>query len=154
MRPPLRLAPEVGTQLARGEILLGPLSWRVGAPSPGEAIAMTILQLVLGDQLSFDLTALADIDPAADVVLMLEVEQEGRQVPHYQRKIVLFLSAMRHFAAALTARGLRVDYVTLDDCANTGTFTGEMEHAVARHAPERLVLPEPGEWRVQAMVEG
>ena len=115
---------------------------------------MTTLRLVMGDQLSLDLSALADAGPDSDVVLMLEVEEECRYVPHHQQKLVLFLSAMRHFAAALRARGQRVDYIQLDDPANTGSFTGEIERALARHKPTRLVLTEPGEWRVQAMVEG
>lgn len=114
---------------------------------------MTTLRLVLGDQLSHEIATLADIDPAADVVLMLECEQECRYVPHHQQKIVLFLSAMRHFAEELRGRGLRVDYVRLDDPANTGSFTGELERALERHRPRRLVLTEPGEWRVQAMAE-
>ena len=42
---------------------------------------MTTLRLVLGDQLSTDLTALADIDLVNDVVLMAEVEEECRYVP-------------------------------------------------------------------------
>ena len=38
---------------------------------------MTTLRIVLGDQLSHDLPSLADIDPARDVVLMMEVAEEG-----------------------------------------------------------------------------
>ncbi len=62
--------------------------------------------------------------------------------------IVLILSAMRHFAAELTARGLQVDYVRLDDPDNTQSFRGEMARAVARHAASGVVVTEPGEWRV------
>jgi len=52
------------------------------------------LGFVLGDQLTRDLSALADIDPARDVVLMVEVEEEAR-VAHHQQKIAFLLSAMR-----------------------------------------------------------
>ena len=114
---------------------------------------MTTLRLVLGDQLSTNLSALADIDCANDVVLMLEVEEECRFVPHHQQKIVLFLSAMRHFALELRQRGVRVDYVRLDDRANTGTLTSELKRALTRHRAQRLVLTQPGEWRVEAMAE-
>lgn len=114
---------------------------------------MTTIRLVLGDQLSTDLSALADIDAANDVVLMLEVEEECRYVPHHKQKIVLFLSAMRHFAQDLREKGVHVDYVRLDDPANTGNFTTEVERALARHEACRLVLTQPGEWRVQAMAE-
>jgi deoxyribodipyrimidine photolyase-related protein len=111
---------------------------------------MTILRLVLGDQLSGDL---AGLDPARDVVLLLEVTEESAHVPHHKQKIVLFLSAVRHFAAALRARGITVDHVRLDDPANTGRFTTEVARAVARHQATRLVVTEPGEWRVQRMVD-
>lgn len=115
---------------------------------------MTTLRLVLGDQLSMDLSALARIDAAEDVVLMLECEEECRYVPHHRQKIVLFLSAMRHFAESLREHGVRVDYVRLDDPANTGSFTTEVERALLRHRASRLVVTEPGEWRVRTMVEG
>ena len=104
--------------------------------------------MVLGDQCSRSLSALEDLDPAVDVVLMAEVMDECTYVKHHPKKIVLVLSAMRHFAAALTARGVRVDYIALDDPANTGSLRGEMLRAVARHGPDRVVLTEPGEFRL------
>ena len=115
---------------------------------------MSVLRIILGDQLSFDVSALAGLDPKRDVALMMEVMEEGAYVPHHKQKIVLVLSAMRHFAHALRQRGVTVDYVPLDAAGNAGNFTAEVERAVARHAPDRLVVTEPGEWRVQAMVEG
>ncbi|MHB2167469.1 cryptochrome/photolyase family protein [Alsobacter sp. R-9] len=113
---------------------------------------MTTLRLILGDQLTRSVSALHGLDPARDTVLMVEVADETRYVRHHRQKIVLVLSAMRHFAAALRAEGIRVDYVTLDDPDNTGSFTGEVRRAIARHRPERLVGTEPGEWRVWAMM--
>ncbi len=112
------------------------------------------LIFLLGDQLSDDITALSDLDPAQDVVLMAEVAEETRYVWHHRQKIVLVLAAMRHFAAALRARGISVDYVRLDDPANTGSFTGELGRAIARHGPAAVVVTEPGEWRVLAMMQG
>ncbi len=115
---------------------------------------MTTLRPVLGDQLSHSLASLADADRARDVVLMVEVADEATHVRHHKQKIVLILSAMRHFAQALRAAGWRVDYVSLDDPANTQGFDGEVRRALARHGATRLVLTEPGEWRVRAMMEG
>ncbi len=112
------------------------------------------LRVVLGDQLSPDLAALADLDRDRDVVLMMEVDEEATYVPHHKQKLVLFLSAMRHFAAELAARGVRVDYVRLDDPANSGSFDGEIERALARHDVDRIVVTEPGEWRVQKAMQG
>jgi deoxyribodipyrimidine photolyase-related protein len=108
------------------------------------------LRVVLGDQCSRTLSALADLDPGHDVVLMAEVMGECTYVRHHRQKIALVLAAMRHFARALTARGVRVDYVALDDPDNTGTLRGEVVRAVRRHGAARIVATEPGEWRVHA----
>ncbi len=112
------------------------------------------LRLVLGDQLSEGLSALEGLDVARDVVLMLEVREECTYVPHHPQKIVLILSAMRHFAAALRARGVTVDYVALDDPANTHSFTSEVVRAVARHKPQGVIATQPGEWRVLEAMRG
>ena len=115
---------------------------------------MGVLRLILGDQLSFDIAALAGLDPGRDIVLMMEVLEENTYVWHHKQKVVLFLSAMRHFADDLIKRGVTVDYVKLEAPDNSSTLTKEIQRAVTRHAPDRLVVTEPGEWRVQAMVEG
>jgi deoxyribodipyrimidine photolyase-related protein len=112
------------------------------------------LRVVLGDQCARDIAALRDLDPARDTVLMMEVQEECTYVPHHPQKIVLVLSAMRHFARALAARGVRVDYVRLDDPANTHGFRGEVLRAVARHRPARIVATHPGEWRVMEDMRG
>ena len=108
---------------------------------------------ILGDQLSVDLSALAGADPAMTRVLMMEVADETTYVRHHKQKIAYILSAMRHHAAALRDTGWTVDYVTLDDPENSGSFTSEIARAVARHNPDRIVVTEAGEWRVAAMLE-
>ncbi len=113
-----------------------------------------ILRVVLGDQLSRRLTALEGLDPARDTVLMMEVATETTYVRHHPKKIAFILSAMRHFAAQLRAEGISVDYVTLDDPANSGSFRGEVARAAARLAPERIVVTWPGEWRVLEDMQG
>ena len=110
---------------------------------------MGTLRVVLGDQVSRGLSALEDLDPAEDVVLMAEVLSECTYVKHHPKKIVLVLSAMRHFAAALEAEGVRVEYITLDDPANTQSLRGELVRAVERHRPARVVATECGEYRLE-----
>lgn len=114
---------------------------------------MKTLRPILGDQLTADLASLRDIDPSNDIVLLAEVAEETRYVPHHRQKIVMVLAAMRHFARDLWEAGIRVDYVALDDPANTGDFLSEWRRAVARHQAERVVLTEPGEWRVAQAME-
>ena len=108
----------------------------------------------MGDQLSLNLSSLAAADPASSVVLMMEVAEETQYVRHHKTKLVFILSAMRHHAEALRAAGWTVDYVRLDDPDNSGSFTGEIARAIARHAPDRIVVTEAGEWRVAAMLDG
>ena len=108
---------------------------------------------MLGDQLNRRVSSLIDLD-AHDVVLIVEVRAEATYVRHHKQKIAFLFSAMRHFAAELAAEGIAVDYVRLDDAGNSGSFTGELERAVARHAPTRIVVTEPGEWRVWTMMQG
>jgi deoxyribodipyrimidine photolyase-related protein len=113
---------------------------------------MKTLRLVLGDQLSRRLSALRDLSSANDVVLMAETLDEYTYVRHHRQKIALVLSAMRHFARSLESRGIHVDYVTLEDTANTGSLTGELVRAIARHRVDRIVATEPGEWRLWEMM--
>ncbi|WP_082666233.1 cryptochrome/photolyase family protein [Aureimonas sp. AU4] len=111
------------------------------------------LRFVLGDQLSRTVSSLRDL-AEGDVVLIVEVGDEATYVRHHQRKIAFLFSAMRHFAADLRAEGISVDYVTLDDPANTASFTGELARALERHPHlDRVVVTEPGEWRVLQMME-
>lgn len=119
----------------------------------GRIIIATTLIPVLGDQLSPGLSSLRGADPRSTVVLMMEVAEETTYVRHHRQKIAYILSAMRHHAAALTAGGWTVDYIRLDDPENSGSFIGEVARAVQRHAPERIVVTEAGEWRVAAMLD-
>ena len=114
---------------------------------------MTTLIPVLGDQLSHGLAALQG-GPASGIVVMMEVADEARYVRHHPKKIALILSAMRHFASELRDLGWTVDYVRLDDPDNSGSFTGEIVRAAARHGATSIRVTEAGEWRVQTMLDG
>ena len=110
--------------------------------------AVRHLVIVLGDQLDGQSSALEDFDAAQDVIWMAEVREESTHVPSSRQRIVLFLSAMRHFAQAQRDRGRRVHYVTLDAPQNTHTLAGELARSVAEHTPQKLILTAPGDWRV------
>ena len=115
---------------------------------------MTTLVPILGDQLTHALASLRASDSASTTVLLMEVGEETTYVRHHKAKIVLILSAMRHFAAELRAAGWSVDYVHLDDPDNIGSFTSEVERAVGRHQASAVRIVEAGEWRVQKAIEG
>ncbi len=109
------------------------------------------LVLVLGDQLSPSVSSLNAVDSTSAIVLMAEVHEEATYVRHHKKKIAFIFAAMRHFADELRAAGWTVDYAALDDPENTGSFSGEVERAIAQHQPARLIVTEPGEWRVAQM---
>ena len=113
---------------------------------------MRALRLVLGDQLAVDGSALRDIDPADDAVLMIESGSESTAVWSTKARIAIFLSAMRHFALALAERGLPLVYVRLDDDL-PGGFEERLAAVLATHRPESLIVAEPGEWRMLALVQ-
>ncbi|MBU1326154.1 MAG: cryptochrome/photolyase family protein [Alphaproteobacteria bacterium] len=106
------------------------------------------LRLVLGDQLSDGLSALADLDADRDVVVMAEVRDEATYVRHHKQKIALTFAAMRKFAGRLEGRGVRVRYVRVDDAGNAGSIAGELTRAVGALDPERVIMTECGEWRL------
>jgi len=106
------------------------------------------LRFILGDQLSRGMSSLSDVDPDQDVVAMAEVESEATYVRHHPKKIAFVFSAMRHFAERLAAEGATVDYRRLDETANPGTLRAAVADAAARHQADRVVVTEPGEWRL------
>jgi deoxyribodipyrimidine photolyase-related protein len=75
------------------------------------------------------------------VVLMAGVRGECRAALYHRRKLVLVLSAMRHFARVLAAFGVRARDVPLEDPANTHSLRGEVRRAVAALQPRQLVPP-------------
>ncbi len=93
------------------------------------------------------------MDKAADSVLIVEVMEEATYVRHHKKKIAFLFSAMRHFADELRRLGINVRYVKLEDSENTGSFTGEVARAIAFLKPLKLIVTEPGEWRVLEMMQ-
>jgi deoxyribodipyrimidine photolyase-related protein len=112
------------------------------------------LRFLFADQLSHALSALDDLASDRDTVLLAEVAAETDHVPHHPKKIAFLFSAMRHFRAELAAKGIDVRYVTLDDPVNTGSFRREVERAVKDLAPDRVIVTEPGDYRVRADIDG
>ena len=110
---------------------------------------MRNLVLVLGDQLDSDSAAFDRFDREADAVWMAEVSDEAEHVPSHKARIAIFLAAMRHFRDSLRKRGFAVHYRALDDPRNAGSFSAEIQQTVPALAPERLIVVEPGEWRVE-----
>jgi deoxyribodipyrimidine photolyase-related protein len=112
------------------------------------------LIVILGDQLSINISSLAAGDPAHDRVLMAELHDEATYVRHHKKKLAFLFSAMRHFAKELRAAGWTVDYVALDSPDNQGNFTAQVGHAITANLPERIIVTDAGEWRVSQILNG
>lgn len=111
------------------------------------------LILVLGDQLSLNLSALTTADKARDIVVMAEVRAEGTYVSHHAKKIALILSAMRHFAAELEADGWRVAYTRLEDVDNAQSIQGELIRRAEEFGATEIIATAPGEWRLRQALD-
>ncbi|WP_425258705.1 cryptochrome/photolyase family protein [Rubrivivax sp. RP6-9] len=105
------------------------------------------LVVVLGDQLDLDAAAFDGFDPAQDAVWMAEAAEESTHVWSGKQRIALFLSAMRHFAEALRAAGRPLHYTRLEDAAHD-SLAAALQAALAKLAPQRVVMTAPGDWRV------
>lgn len=56
---------------------------------------------------------------------------------------------MRHFAKELSKKGFIVDYVKLDNPNNnTHSFQKELQRAIQRQKPSKVLVTHPGEYRV------
>lgn len=112
------------------------------------------LRLVLGDQLSDNLSALAGADLARDQVLMVESRVEATTWKHHKQKLVIVWSAMRQFAERLRARGFDVRYVTLEDPGNTGSIGGELRRALEDGGFGRVIRTACGKWGLESHLLG
>ncbi|CAN5916471.1 cryptochrome/photolyase family protein [soil metagenome] len=106
------------------------------------------LVVVLGDQLDLRAAAFDGFDAAQDAVWMAEVDEESRHIWSSKQRIVMFLAAMRHFAAAVEGAGWPLHYTLIDDPDNRGTLALELQAAIATLKPSQLVITAPGDWRV------
>ena len=109
------------------------------------------LILILGDQLNFDNPALEGFDAAQDAIFMIEVSHEATQVWSHKARIVLFLSAMRHFYDALAGQypyGLQGSYLKLGE-HGFATLKDAWAAQIAKLKPQKVIICEPGEYRIE-----
>lgn len=110
------------------------------------------LILVLGDQLDANSAAFDDFDKAQDRVWMAENEEEATHVWCHKLRLVFFFSAMRHFREDLKEAGFRVEYHELSTQPSKdrgNSFAELLTKSVNRFHPEKLIVVQPGDYRVQ-----
>ena len=106
------------------------------------------LILILGDQLNIDNPALEGFDASQDVILMVEATAEASHVWSHKARIVLFLSAMRHFAETLQSQHVQPIYLKLGEHEFT-TLKAAWAHYIATLQPQKIIICEPGEYRLE-----
>jgi len=84
---------------------------------------------------------------------MLEVAEESQHVRTHIQRTLFFLTAMRHAARHLKKLGYRVEYVSLDDPENQGSFQKEIARALKRLAPQHFSAARPGSHRVLQQIQ-
>lgn len=104
------------------------------------------LCVILGDQLSSNISSLKNFKKNQDKILMMEVTNEATYANHHKKKLVLVFSAMRHFAQELQNNGFSVVYSKIGDSQNN--FTKELAKQCKKLQPKKIIVTHPGEYRV------
>ena len=84
-----------------------------------------------------------------DKILFIESRPELTNVPHHKHKLILWLSAQRHFAQELTAQGMAIDYIEL----TPKTLTENIVDYCQANDISEIITTEPPEWRHLNMIE-
>lgn len=106
------------------------------------------LVIILGDQLDPRGPWREGFDPGGDALWMAEVNEESTHVWTHKQRIVVFLSAMRHFAEARKDEGLRVHYTRLEETDPRNTLSSLLKKFLSSHQVDAVQMIHPGEWRV------
>lgn len=106
------------------------------------------LCLVCGDQLDRDSALFDGFDPKRDAILMTEAVEEASYVPQHKKRLVLFFSAMRHFAAEQAEAGRPVLYHRLDAPDVPESLQAALTRAATAYRPAEIRVVQPGDYRV------
>lgn len=117
---------------------------------------MRNLILVLGDQLDAKSSVFDGFDKACDAVWMAEVDEEATHVWCHKLRLAYFFSAMRHFRDEQRDADRTVYYHELtsrksDDRGSS--FAEVLRKDVEKHKPQKLIVVEPGDYRVQQQLQ-
>jgi deoxyribodipyrimidine photolyase-related protein len=105
---------------------------------------------ILWDQLSTNQAALRQADRSTDTLLFIESRERASSLPFHKHRLVLLLSAMRHFAREREAEGWKVDYHSL---AETADDLSALRKHLRTHGPDSILLAEPNNFSEQQEIE-
>ncbi len=104
------------------------------------------LCLILGDQLNHDSEIWRDFDPDKDLVAFFEVEEESISQLSSKQRTALFFSAMRHFAAELSAKKYPVYYSNIAE--RKVSIASAVSALIDQRKPENVRVVLPGDSRI------
>jgi deoxyribodipyrimidine photolyase-related protein len=100
------------------------------------------LVIILHDQLSRTISSLDNIDKENDTIIFYESKSYFTKFKHHKKKIVLLISAMRHFAKELEQEGFIVKYISLD------SDSGSLKQVLNNISYDDVIITEPSEYYV------
>ncbi len=100
---------------------------------------------ILGDQLMPNHPLLDPAQKRHRVVVMIEAVDRMQERNAHQHKVILVLSAMRHFAESLRQQGWRVDYREAEN------FQQGLQAHLEEFQPEKLWMMESAEWQLRQL---
>jgi len=110
--------------------------------------------LILPDQLSERHAALLSAKKGRDRLLFVESRQTFGKLPYHRHRLMLLLSAMRHYAAEREADGWDVEYHRFENAADMRSV---LQAHCRHHKPASLLVAQPNNYDEQLalkMLEG
>ena len=112
---------------------------------------MTRTIWILGDQLGPNNAALAEAKKDEDVLFFTESDEGLRKLKYHKHRLVLLLSAQRHFAQECREKGWKVDYYEW----NSGlTWEKALAAHGKAHGPEAILLTQPNNYDEEMAARG
>lgn len=106
------------------------------------------LVVVLGDQLSLELQPFDEFNRDRDAIWMVEAHNEATHVWSHKQRLILFLTAMRHFKEFVEEKGIRIFYTAFTE-PESGSIGGELRKFLSNNSVQSVVFSKPGEFRVE-----
>ena len=115
---------------------------------------MSKLVVILHNHLSEKMSSLTAFDKLHDRILICETKDVFTDVKHHKKKLVYFISSMRHFAEILIKKGFKVHYIKLDDENNSNILTKEIKKYAVKIKAKHIVISAPDNHSLLLRLQG
>lgn len=106
------------------------------------------LRLIEFDTLNLELSIFEESSKENDIIVLIEPWEYLIKVNHHKKKVILILSAMRHFAELLKRNGWHVEYYQLSDKKeeNTNFTQCSLENLSQKFSFEKIFFTKPSDF--------